>query len=185
MTALQCRQCGKAIPVPARGPKPTFCSDRCRKAAGRGVTPRVSGLPAAAPVPTPDGAVVSAVSAQRSSGGRFLCPVDPSHGRLLDWPTERWAWYCPSQEHDGYRNHPATRAFFTTSEAESGLVPTSRPGQAEPAAESARGESDPGQIETPVLAPIAPGASIPRPALEPVDVGRSRVQLSLETATSA
>lgn len=56
----------------------------------------------------------------------FLCPTDPSHGRLLDWPTERWAWYCPHWAHDGFGETPRTRAFFTTDEAEQGVTPTPR-----------------------------------------------------------
>jgi hypothetical protein len=51
-----------------------------------------------------------------------LCPVDPSHGVLIDWPTDRWAYHCPSQQHDGWKDRPATRAWFTTTEAETGLL---------------------------------------------------------------
>lgn len=39
MTALRCRQCGKAIAIPSRGPRPTYCSDACRKAAQRARDP--------------------------------------------------------------------------------------------------------------------------------------------------
>jgi len=56
------------------------------------------------------------------SGGRFLCPIDPAHGKLLDWPTDRWAWHCPHRAHDGLGDVAPTRAYFTTSEAETGIV---------------------------------------------------------------
>ena len=41
------------------------------------------------------------------------CPDEPAHGRLLDWPTERFGFFCPHQGHGG------NGAFFTTAEAES------------------------------------------------------------------
>jgi hypothetical protein len=56
------------------------------------------------------------------TGNGFRCPVDASHGKLLDWPTARFGWFCPHQSHDGWKDRPRTRAFFRTAEAESGLV---------------------------------------------------------------
>lgn len=50
------------------------------------------------------------------------CPVDPGHGALFDWPTDRWAFHCSHQDHDGFGERPPTRAFFTTQEAESGRL---------------------------------------------------------------
>lgn len=61
---------------------------------------------------------------------RPLCPVDPSHGAVQDWPTSRWGFYCPHTAHDGRpKSHPlgeapATRAFYTTSEVEAGFIHT-------------------------------------------------------------
>lgn len=46
------------------------------------------------------------------------CPVDPAHGPLLDFPTASWSFYCPSQEHDGWKDRPYRRPFFTTADAE-------------------------------------------------------------------
>lgn len=49
------------------------------------------------------------------------CPEDPSHGSLVAL-TESTArgegWYCPNQAHDGWKDRPATRPFFTTAQAE-------------------------------------------------------------------
>lgn len=53
-----------------------------------------------------------------------LCPIDSAHGRVLDWPTARWGYHCPAQEHDGRpEGHPdgplsPTPAFFTTAQVE-------------------------------------------------------------------
>jgi hypothetical protein len=80
------------------------------------------------------------------------CPVDPRHGRVLDAPGARWAFYCPSQDHDGRPNThqlgsaPATRAYFTTLEVESGqLDPAPGSGQqpAEPPARTSADEARP------------------------------------------
>lgn len=52
---------------------------------------------------------------------RLLCPVDPSHGPLLgltDTTRRGEGWYCPNQEHDGSKDRPASRPFFTTAAAE-------------------------------------------------------------------
>lgn len=60
------------------------------------------------------------------------CPVDPSHGPLVDWPTDRWAFYCPHQDHDGRMpghpmgEAPATLAFFRTEEVSPGSSPPKR-----------------------------------------------------------
>lgn len=57
-----------------------------------------------------------------------LCPVDPAHGVVQDWPTARWGFYCPHQSHDGRpKSHalgeaPPTRAFFRSNEVESGRL---------------------------------------------------------------
>lgn len=40
------------------------------------------------------------------------CPIDPAHGVLLDWPTDRWGFMCPHRDHGG------NGRFFTTAEAE-------------------------------------------------------------------
>lgn len=57
------------------------------------------------------------------TGWGHPCPVDRSHGRLLAWAgSERFGWFCPNQAHDGGRDQPATRAFFTTAELEAGSV---------------------------------------------------------------
>lgn len=53
-----------------------------------------------------------------------LCPLDATHGPLLDWPSERWGFFCPNQRHDGDRERPPTRALFTTGEAEAGAINT-------------------------------------------------------------
>lgn len=47
------------------------------------------------------------------------CPSDPSHGPLIPLVGgERYGWYCPHQEHDGWKNRGRTRSFFRTAEAE-------------------------------------------------------------------
>ena len=49
------------------------------------------------------------------------CPVDPSHGPLiaLAETTRRGeGWYCPDQSHDGWKNRPPSRPFFTTAQAQ-------------------------------------------------------------------
>ena len=47
-----------------------------------------------------------------------LCPIDPSHGRLLDWATDKWGYHCTHQDHEGWKERPPTRAYFTTAETE-------------------------------------------------------------------
>lgn len=53
-----------------------------------------------------------------------LCPIEPAHGRLLDWPTDKWGYYCAAQSHDGRTAHhlggslSPTLAFFTTAQVE-------------------------------------------------------------------
>ncbi len=52
---------------------------------------------------------------------RLLCPIEPGHGALLGLveATRRGeGYYCPHQDHDGWRDRPATRPFFTTAQAE-------------------------------------------------------------------
>lgn len=49
------------------------------------------------------------------------CPVDPDHGPLLglrDATARGEGYYCPHQAHDGWRDQPPTRPFFTTAQAE-------------------------------------------------------------------
>ena len=64
---------------------------------------------------------------------RTACPVNPAHGRVLDAPGERWAFYCPHQDHDGRpATHPlgamaGTRSHFTTTEVERGEVAATPP----------------------------------------------------------
>jgi hypothetical protein len=51
----------------------------------------------------------------------LLCPTDPSHGTLipLTEATQRGeGWYCPDQDHDGWKEQPFRRPFFTTADAE-------------------------------------------------------------------
>src|SRR4051812_9558357 len=85
------------------------------------------------------------------TGWGHPCPVDPAHGRLLAWAgSERWGWFCPNQAHDGDRDHPATRAFFRTSEAESGLTSsdqTSRSSAVSPAAPARVRTTEPGPAD--------------------------------------
>ncbi len=53
------------------------------------------------------------------AAGAMKCPTDPVHGSLVPLAdNERWGWYCPHQEHDGHGERPASRAFFTTAEAD-------------------------------------------------------------------
>jgi len=52
----------------------------------------------------------------------MVCPVVPAHGRVYDWPGERWSFYCANQEHDGWGDRPPTRAFFTAKEVEQGCL---------------------------------------------------------------
>lgn len=67
------------------------------------------------------------MTAAATTHRRPVCPADPSHGAVLDWPTSRWGFYCAHQDHDGWKERPATRAFFRTSEVERGaLDPTDR-----------------------------------------------------------
>jgi hypothetical protein len=49
------------------------------------------------------------------------CPIVPAHGTLyaLAEATPRGeGWYCPHQEHDGWKDQPYSRPFFTTAVAE-------------------------------------------------------------------
>lgn len=52
----------------------------------------------------------------------YSCPVDPAHGRVLDWTGSRWGWLCPHIGHDAHGGRPATRSFFTTEEVERGTL---------------------------------------------------------------
>jgi len=53
----------------------------------------------------------------------YRCPVESGHGTLipLAYPG-RWSWYCPNALHDGWKDQPRTRAYFTMTEAETGLI---------------------------------------------------------------
>lgn len=225
MSELVCRNCGKPLSIPARGPKPQFCGDACRKAASRGRDPERAAATAAAiganrtaeaygqpdqistddvlavwqaqpscvscgkgrgvdhrigfadggknvlgnlqnlcpgcnagkgnadraarrraaeeaPVLSTDGGLEVAATPGPSDGGRrvrsfaprasgaahrigLLCPADPSHGPLIPWTgNPRWGWHCPHQDHDGWGDRPRTRPFFTTEEAETGVLAT-------------------------------------------------------------
>lgn len=59
---------------------------------------------------------------------RLVCPVAAEHGRVLDWPSERWSFFCSHADHDGRpKTHPLgpssrTRAFFRTEEVERGQL---------------------------------------------------------------
>lgn len=51
----------------------------------------------------------------------LLCPTDYGHGLLVplaDTTRQGEGWYCPHQEHDGWRDRPFRRPFFTTAQAE-------------------------------------------------------------------
>lgn len=51
----------------------------------------------------------------------LLCPTDPGHGQLIPLveATRRGeGWYCPAQKHDGWKDRPFQRPFFTTAQAE-------------------------------------------------------------------
>lgn len=51
------------------------------------------------------------------------CPVDPAHGHVIGLAGHPvWGYYCPAQPHDGFRDREPTRAFFTTTEAETGVL---------------------------------------------------------------
>ena len=54
----------------------------------------------------------------------LLCPACPEHGKLLDWSSERWGFYCPHRDHEGRpaKGVAPTRAFFRTEEAEAGAL---------------------------------------------------------------
>lgn len=101
-------------------------------------------------------------AARASDGARYhfnpLCPSAPEHGELIPWPTDRWGWMCIHQAHDGWREVPPTRAFFTSAEAEDGLSPASRP-----AAET----SFPDDAPPPTASPAAVGS---RPQLGAPDL---------------
>lgn len=48
---------------------------------------------------------------------RLVCPTDAAHGALVPWThNPDFGWYCPDQDHDGFKDRPQTRAFFATSE---------------------------------------------------------------------
>jgi hypothetical protein len=111
---LTCAHCGKPLAAKPTGRPGRYCSGACRAAASRddaAKEARVEQVPAT-PYETP----------QRGSYRGPLCPIDPRHGRLYDWPTDRWAFHCPHQEHDPLGDRRATRAFFTTVEAERGSI---------------------------------------------------------------
>jgi hypothetical protein len=83
------------------------------------------------------------------AGWGHACPADSTHGRLIPWPhSPVYGWFCPSQLHDGYRDRPATRAFFTTDEARTG-VPISRSAPDLPAPNASRREPARAQIPIP------------------------------------
>lgn len=65
---------------------------------------------------------------------RTVCPVSESHGKVYDWPGERWSFYCPNQSHDGWGETPTTRAFFTTREVQQGYLDGSQLPTATPTA---------------------------------------------------
>jgi hypothetical protein len=51
----------------------------------------------------------------------LLCPVDPAHGKLYglrEATAKGEGWYCSHQAHDGSKDVPASRPFFTTAQAE-------------------------------------------------------------------
>lgn len=181
MSALSCRQCGKAIERRGTGPAPTYCGPACRKAASRGVSPRKPGPTVASG--HLDESVTGSAPRPLSDAGTYgdgdYCPEGCRPGRMYVLGKERGGdarQWCPNSRHPG-------RALYLY-DGTTPLTPASR-SALDPTAESARGEPARGQIETPVqaVAPISPGASIPRPALEPDGLGRGAVQMHLpETA---
>ena len=123
--------CGKALDVRATDRPPLYCSAACRVAALRSRRADQAGPVAVVAIPVLPApqrpSTAGAVTKRPREARRFglLCPVNPAHGPLLDWPTDRWAYHCPHRDHDGYGHDvPPTRAFFTTSEAESGDLRT-------------------------------------------------------------
>jgi hypothetical protein len=115
MTATCARPgCGKPLASKATGRPARYCSAACRVASSE--ARRAEG-PSDVTL-----AVGLTKPPQRPFYRGLLCPVDPSHGRLIDWPTDRWAFYCPDQAHDGWHDRPSTPCFFTTAEAERGSL---------------------------------------------------------------
>jgi len=60
---------------------------------------------------------------------QLVCPVNPTHGKILDMAGERWGFYCSHADHDGrpvtspFGSLAPSRAFFTTHEVEAGAPP--------------------------------------------------------------
>lgn len=97
MTATCARPgCGQALPAPARGPRPTFCSDRCRKAAGRAAVEAASVGIDTTPVRSFDQRP-SYRGADYGDGDR--CPQDPTHGRMYFAKPAMQRQWCPSSRH--------------------------------------------------------------------------------------
>lgn len=64
---------------------------------------------------------------RRAAYRLLTCPVASEHGPLLDWPTERWGFFCPHSGHGG------NGRFFTTVEAEGTAAPKTGVEAAHPA----------------------------------------------------
>lgn len=121
MTALVCRQCGEGFEPVAKGPRPKFCSDRCRVAAHRGTPAQGAAKEVAAEsLPAP---VTSKPSWRPDLGDGDRCPQDPGHGRMYFMKPSMQRQWCPSSGHQG-------DPFYQRD----GVTPASRPpAQAEPA----------------------------------------------------
>lgn len=130
--------CKTELKVPARGPRPTYCSDACRKRAGRGAVEQGADVPEATPV--------RSFALRRSSapglGDGDWCPQDAEHGRMYFVDQAKTRQWCPHSAHRGDSIYQRD-----------GVTPASRPAdQADPAASNAeRRALDPDRLsEAPV-----------------------------------
>jgi hypothetical protein len=185
-TALSCRQCGKAMERPERGPAPTYCGPACRKAASRkaasrGVSPRKQG-------PTPasgqldesvTGFAPRAVSDAGTYGDGDRCPEGCLPGRMYVVGKERGAdarQWCPNSRHPG-------NAIYLY-DGKTPLTPASRTRSDLATESAARGGSAQASFEASVvtLAPIQSAPPSHGPALEPDGLGRGAARHLPETA---
>lgn len=71
----------------------------------------------------------------------LACPTDPAHGSLLPLvkaTAQGEGWYCPNQTHD----RSGARPFFTTADAETGVVPAVRRARDKSAPSAISGSTD-------------------------------------------
>jgi len=157
MTTIACRQCGKAFEPPTRGPRPLYCSDRCRQSAHRGTAPGAA-RHADAPMPTPVTSTPSrAIWRERDFGDGDPCPQDASHGHLYFMKPGTRQW-CPSSRHEGNPFY-ARDGLTPAPRAASDFVPPSTGGDVEqsPALREAPDSSSRGvSLPTPAAASQQP-----------------------------